>query len=522
VSVLREHLVVVPVVLPLAAGALMLLLEERRYALKGAISLVSTLLLIAAAAALVPIVDAPATAVYRIGDWPAPFAIVLVADRLSVLLVLLTSVLGFAALLFSLARWHRAAPRFHVLLQILLMGVNGAFLTGDLFNLFVFFEVLLAASYGLALHGAGTARVRASLHYIVVNLTASLIFLIGVSLLYGVTGTLNMADLAVRIPAVPEADRGLVEAGAAILGIAFLVKAAMWPLGFWLPGVYGAASPPSAALFAILTKVGVYAVLRVGLLLFGGADPAPAFGDWLLYGGCVTLLFGSVGMLASQDLQRIAAYSLVVSAGTLLAAVGMADAAVTGAALYYLVASTLGVGAFFLLSELVERARNPAADMLALTAEAFGIEEEEEPEEEVGVAIPATIALLGFVFACSALVIAGLPPLPGFIAKFALFAGLLAPTPVPDPAWLLIVLMTLSGLAAVISLARAGVRAFWTAPEGTVPRVRVIEFSAVGLLVLACLALTVAAGPVMRYVQDAAAGLHDPRGYVGEVLSGSP
>ena len=164
-----EHLVAVPVVLPLAAGALMLLFDEGRQSLKAAIGITATLLLVAAAIALLRLVDAPATHVYRLGGWPAPFGIVLVADRLSALLVLLASVLGLAALLFSLARWHRAGPRFHPLIQFLMMGVNGAFLTGDLFNLFVFFEVFLAASYGLALHGSGPARVRESLHYIAVN-----------------------------------------------------------------------------------------------------------------------------------------------------------------------------------------------------------------------------------------------------------------------------------------------------------------------------------------------------------------
>jgi multicomponent K+:H+ antiporter subunit D len=185
-------------------------------------------------------------------------------------MVLLAGTLGLAATVFSLARWQRAGPRFHALLQFLLMGLNGAFLTGDLFNLFVFFELLLAASYGLALHGSGTARVRFSLHYIVINLVASLLFLIGVSLIYGVTGTLNLAHLAQRIPLVAAEDRVLVESGAAVLAIAFLVKSGMWPLGFWLPSTYAAASPPAAALFSILTKVGFYAVLRLWLLLFGG------------------------------------------------------------------------------------------------------------------------------------------------------------------------------------------------------------------------------------------------------------
>ena len=517
-----EHLVAVPVVLPLAAGALMLLFDEGRQSLKAAIGITATLLLVAAAIALLRLVDAPATHVYRLGGWPAPFGIVLVADRLSALLVLLASVLGLAALLFSLARWHRAGPRFHPLIQFLMMGVNGAFLTGDLFNLFVFFEVFLAASYGLALHGSGPARVRESLHYIAVNLTASLLFLVGASLIYGVTGTLNMADLALRVPAVAAGDRALLEAGAAVLGIAFLVKAAMYPLCFWLPGTYAAAGAPVAALFAILTKVGVYAVLRVSLLVFGeGTGASAGFGgEWLLAGGMITLAFGVIGVLASQELSRLAAFSLLVSSGTLLAAVGAGQTAVTGAALYYLVASTLGASAFFLLIELIERGREPGADVLAVTAEAFGgLEEDAAPEEEVGITIPATWVILGLSFACCALMIAGLPPLPGFVAKFALLAALLGPSPIPGAGWGMLCLLTLSGLAAIIAASRAGIRIFWASPERQEPRVRVIEMAPVALLLAVCLALSVAAGPAMRYMDDTARSLHAPRGYIEAVLT---
>ena len=206
---------------------------------------------------------------YAVANWPAPFAIVLVLDRLSALMLGLTAVLALASLIFSMARWHRAGPHFHTLFQFLLMGLGGAFLTGDLFNLFVFFEVTLAASYGLLLHGSGAFRVRSGLHYISINLAASLLFLIGVSLIYGVTGTLSMADLALRIPEVRDEDRMLLQAGAAILGVAFLVKAGMWPLGFWLPSAYMAAAAPVGAIFVILTKVGVYVLLRLSLLLFG-------------------------------------------------------------------------------------------------------------------------------------------------------------------------------------------------------------------------------------------------------------
>ena len=516
-----DHLVVAPLILPLAAGAVLLLMSEQRHALKAALGVASTLGLVLLALALLLAADLPATRVYALGGWPAPYGIVLVADRLSALMLLLASVLALAALLFSLARWHRAGPRFHALFQFQLMGLNGAFLTGDLFNLFVFFELLLAASYGLALHGSGTLRVRASLHYIAVNIAASLLFLIGASLLYGITGTLSMADLALRIPAVPQADRALLEAGAAILGVAFLVKAGMWPLCFWLPPTYAAASAPAAALFSILSKVGVYAILRVWLLFFGDGLGDPLGGGWRLAGGLVTLAFGRIGVLASQDLARLAGFSVLASSGTLLATIGVGSAAATGAALYYLVASTLGLGALFLLIELVERGREPGADILAVTAAAFlDTEEEPEPEEEVGVAIPATMALLGLSFGACALLLAGLPPLPGFVAKFALLAALLAPDPVPAAAWMLLGLLSLSGLATLIAMGSAGIRIFWATQERAVPRVRAIEMAPVAALLLLCLALTLQAGPAMRYLQDTAEALYAPRAYIEGVLPG--
>jgi multicomponent K+:H+ antiporter subunit D len=518
---LSQHLAIVPIVLPLAAGAASLLVSERRVLLRGAISLTAVIALLAAAIGLVGLVDASGTQVYRLGDWPAPFGIVLVADRLSAIMVLLASVLGLAVLVFSLARWHRAGPRFHSLMQFLLMGVNGAFLTGDLFNLFVFFEVLLVSSYGLALHGSGAPRVRASLHYITVNLVASLLFLIGVSLMYAVTGTLNMADLALRVPAIAAQDRPLLEIGAAILGIAFLVKAGMWPLCFWLTPAYSAASAPAAALFTVLTKVGVYAVLRTWPLFFGeGTGAAALFDRGLMVGGMATLVFGAIGVLASQQLSRLASYSLLVSSGTLLAVIGMGSAMLTSAALYYLVASTLGVAALFLLIELMERGRAPGADILAVTAEAYVDPDEAlEPEEEVGIAIPATMALLGVSFACCALMVAGLPPLAGFIGKFALLDALLNRQTITAASWTMVVMLIASGLAALIGMGRAGVRRFWASPDAAVPRVRVIEMAPIVLLLALCAALTIQAGPFMRYLSDTAQALHTPRNYIDRVLS---
>lgn len=527
-----EHLIVMPIVLPLVSAALMLMLDERSRTLRAAINLVSTLILLGVAVALLRFADTPTTngsgsvGVYLLGNWSAPFGIVLVVDRLSALMLVLTSILALAALLFSIARWHRVGVHFHVLVQFLLLGLNGAFLTGDLFNLFVFFEVLLAASYGLVLHGSGALRVKAGLHYIAINLATSSLFLIGVSLIYGITGTLNMAELAARVPSIADGDRMLFEAGAAILGVAFLVKAGMWPLCFWLPGTYAVVATPVAALFSIMTKVGIYVVLRLWLLLFGSEAGASAhFGrDLLLAGGMATVVFGSLGVLASQDLARLAGFNILVSSGTLLAVIAVGDAAVTGGALFYLVISALAVSAFFLLIELMERGRVAGADVLAVTAEEFGDEEEDE-EAVVGVAIPATMAILGVSFACCALLLAGLPPLAGFIAKFLLLSALFQPAKIGasaaigPTAWTLMALLILSGLAVVIAMMRAGIRAFWVSTESPVPSVRVIEMAPIAALLLLCVTLTAQGGPVMRFMQATAQNLHAPQTYIRDVLA---
>lgn len=525
-----EHLMIAPVVMPLFAGALMLALGgERHRNINAAINVASTFALVAISIGLLRAADAVPSGVagvYRLGDWPAPFAIVLVVDRLATVMLLMTSLLASAAVLFSLARWHRVGALFHPMFQFLLMGINGAFLTGDLFNLFVFFEVLLAASYGLALHGSGSARVMAGLHYIVINLAASLLFLIGVSLIYGVTGTLNMADLAVRIAAIRVEDRALFEAGAGILAVAFLVKAGMWPLCFWLPDTYAVAPPPVASIFAILTKVGAYIVLRLWLLLFGSDAGASAqFGhELLLLGGIATVVFGAIGSLASQDMARLASFSVLVSSGTVLAAIGIGQVGMTGDALFYLVSSTLGLGAFFLLIELIERGREPGADVLAVTREVYGEEHELKELNEVGIAIPATMAILGSAFIGCTLVVSGLPPLSGFIAKFALLTAAINPPSgvLSVASWMLLLVLILSGLAALIAMTRAGIRAFWAAPDRAVPRVRLIEIAPVVGLLLLCAIQTIQAGPIMRFMQATAQSLHAPHDYIRGVLGAAP
>ncbi len=527
----KTHLIVAPIILPLVTAAVLLLFDERKRKLKMAINSISTLGLIAIAITLAGMASdkAPDALVYLIGNWPAPFGIVLVLDRLAALMLVLTSLLGMASLSFALAHWHKASPHFHTIFQLLLMGLNGAFLTGDLFNLFVFFEVMLAASYGLALHGSGPARVKAGMHYIAVNLVASSLFLIGVSLIYGVTGTLNMADLAQRIPQVAAEDRMLLEAGAAVLGVAFLVKAGMWPLNFWLAPTYTAAAAPVAAVFAIMSKVGIYVLLRLSPLMFGiSAGSSYGFGnDWLYFGGMVTLAFGLIGVVASQAMGRLASYSILVSSGTLLAAIGSGNTAMTGAALFYMVSSTLTIAAFFLLIELIERGQDAAANVLAVTMEAYGDDEEEEDEDEVGAVLPATLAVLGTFFGICAILLIGLPPFSGFIAKFLILAAVFngdSPTPqlampVSPASWALVALLLLSGLSALIAMTRTGIRTFWASLEGNVPRVLVREVVPIAGLLAICLALTIAAGPAMRYMDETARSLHNPASYISSVLN---
>ncbi|WP_431858090.1 monovalent cation/H+ antiporter subunit D [Azospirillum sp.] len=524
-----DHLTIAPIIVPLLVGTLLMLIDERQRTLKAVLGVASALAMLVLAILLLRLADGvpvggsgAAVRVYRLGDWPSLFGIVLVLDRLSALMLLLTAIIGLAALVFSLARWQHAGAHFHSLFQFQMMGLNGAFLTGDLFNLFVFFEIMLAASYGLALHGSGLARVRAGLHYLVINLAASLLFLIGVSIIYGVSGTLNMAELANRVAVVAGEDRALLEAGAAILGIAFLIKAGMWPLGFWLPNTYSTVGAASAGIMSILSKVGIYAVLRLWLLMFGESAGASAGfgGPWLLVGGLLTIAFGSVAVMATQNMARLAGASVLVSSGTLLAAVGAGQVAVTGGALFYLTSSVLGIAGFFLLIELVERGREVGADVLAVTREAFGGDEEMDEDDEVGVPIPATMAILGASFIACAVLLAGLPPLSGFLAKFAMLSPLLSRggADVPATTWALVAALVLSGLATVVAMTRTGIDVFWASPEGAVPRVRVVEFAPVMLLLALCVALSVQAGPVMRYMEATARSMHAPQGYVGGVM----
>jgi multicomponent K+:H+ antiporter subunit D len=482
--------------------------------------------------------------VYLAANWQAPFGIVLALDRLSAMMLVLTSVVALASIVFAGARWHRAGVHFHPLFQFQLMGLAGAFLTADLFNLFVFFEIMLAASYGLLLHGSGRPRVQAGLHYIAINLAASSLFLVGVSMLYGITGTLNMADLAQTIPLVAAADRGLLHAAAAILATAFLIKAAVWPLNFWLVPAYSAATAPVGALFALMTKVGIYTILRLWTLLFSSEAGASAqFGSlWLIVGGMLTMGFGAVGMLGSQRLTHLAGFAAIVSSGTLLAATGFGQNLLTAGLLYYLPSSTLAVSALFLTADLIDRWRNDGASYAPfeqrdnapfLNAELVpteGLNLDEDEEVLIGRVIPAAAALLGLAFLVCTLVIAGLPPLSGFVGKVTMLSALLNPlglassagTQPGAPGWTLFALMIATGLLALIAMSRAGIRHFWATHERVAPQLRVLEGLPIAVLLALCIALTVKAGPVMRFTQATADALHSPGTYIRAVMQAKP
>ncbi|OFJ44362.1 monovalent cation/H+ antiporter subunit D [Pseudomonas koreensis] len=535
------HLIAAPILLPLLTAAIMLMLGEKHRPLKGKINLFSSLLGLFISVMLLQWTQTTGVpgsiGVYLPGNWQAPFGIVLVVDRLSALMLVLTGIIGVSALLFAMARWDGAGSSFHALFQIQLMGLYGAFLTADLFNLFVFFEVLLAASYGLLLHGSGRARVSSGLHYISINLLASSLFLIGAALIYGVTGTLNMADLAMKIPLVPEADRGLLHAGAGILAVAFLAKAGMWPLNFWLVPAYSSASAPVAAMFAIMTKVGVYTLLRLWTLLFSGQAGASAFfgGDWLIYGGMATMACAGLAIIAAQRLERMASLSILVSAGILLSAIGFAQPNLIGAALFYLVSSTLALSALFMLAELIERSRSAneipledESELLPRPQESLqppkGINLDDEQKAVVGQVIPWTMAFLGLSFIACALLIIGMPPLSGFIGKLSLIGALLNPlglgtaAPLSPGAWGLLALLILTGLASLMAFSRLGIQRFWTPEERPSPLLRKLECAPIFLLLGLSIALTFKAEPLLRYTQATADALNNPQQYVFAVL----
>jgi multicomponent K+:H+ antiporter subunit D len=509
---LSQHLPVLAVLLPSATAVVLLLMGDHGGDVHAVaalqrqrrVAVVSVLLGAACSAVLVARADGGELMVYRLGDWPAPFGIVLVVDRLSALMVALTSTLAIPVLLYASGGWDAHGRHFHALFQFQLMGLNGAFVTGDLFNLFVFFEVLLIASYVLMMHGGGAQRLRVGLQYVVLNLVASALFLIGVSLLYAQTGTLNYADLALRVALVQGSEAAVAQGAALLLLVVFGFKAALAPLSLWLPATYAAASAPVAALFAIMTKVGVYAIWRVHGVVFGAdaGDSAHVVAPLLLPLALLTSVLGVFGALAAGTLSRLVAWLTVASVGTILAAMALGGAVAWGAAMYYLVHSTLVMAGLFLLAELVAAQRGDAADRL-------------QPAAPV-----AQPALLGGLLLLAAASGAGLPPLPGFIGKVAVLQAAAGHT-AAVAVWAVVLSV---GFASLLGLARAGSVLFWKVNteqgaaagghSGASPRL----MGATLALLAASIALSVLAAPLLRYTQAAAVQLVDTQAYARAVL----
>ena len=498
-------LVAAAVVLPAVVGAASLLMLRHRLDTSRLVSLGSCLALVGIAVALVAHASGGATESYALGNWRAPFGIVLVLDRLSAMMLLLTAGLATVVMTYAVATgMDRKGWHFHPLFQFQLLGLNGAFLTGDLFNLFVFFEVLLIASYGLMLHGQGPQRLKAGVQYVVINLVGSTLFLVGVGLLYGVTGTLNMADLAVRVAAAPAGDQGLIAASALILTVVFALKAAAAPLHFWLPGAYSATTGAVAALFAIMTKVGAYAIIRTGTLIFGEDAGAAAFvaGPWLLPAAIATTFIGFIGLFAARGLRDMAAWSVIGSMGVLLSAIAVFTAEAMGPALYYALHSTLAGAALFLVADLIAKRRGEHGDALTL-APRF-----------------CQSGVLSGLFLLAAIGVVGLPPLSGFVGKLLILDGVRA-APAAAWIWATILITTLIG---VLAFARAGSRLFWKSAEleGEIVvralRGRVAGVGAAAALVAGLALLAGLGGPVTAWTEATAAQLFAPQGYIEAVL----
>jgi multicomponent Na+:H+ antiporter subunit D len=487
---------VLPILVPLST-AVILLLAPARPPLQRWIGLTGSVALLISALVLFERVEAEGIQVLQISGWPAPFGITLVADLLAAMLVVAVGVVAVAitGAAFAGVDPRREAFGYHPLIQILLMGVSGAFLTGDLFNLYVWFEVMLVASFVLmALHRT-SAQVEAAFKYVTINLIASSIFLTALGLLYGVAGTLNMADLARLGPTTrtPGVDMVL----AVLFVIAFSIKAGLFPLFFWLPASYH--TPPAAvgALFAgLLTKVGVYALMRVFTLLF--QDAPPSLFTLLLVMSGATMVIGLVAALNERDFRRILSFNLVGHIGYTTACLSLLTPAALAAGIFYVLHHVVVITNLFLVSGVFLRLRR-TTDIAGL-----GGLYRTQPAFSVLAIVP--------IFA-----LAGVPPLSGFLGKLAIIEGTFDAGAYWVGGMVLVV-----GLLTLLSMGRAWSDAYWTPAAGrdmgTPGTALLVAISGLGLVTLA---ITVGAGPLFDLTSRAAHQLLQREDYVRAVLGGT-
>ncbi|NJM83238.1 MAG: monovalent cation/H+ antiporter subunit D [Tabrizicola sp.] len=491
-----SHWIIAPVVLPAILAGLMVMLMRHDLGLQRIFSVAGVLALNAIAGALLWAATTAPPEAYFLGNWPAPFGIILVLDRLSAMMLMLLSALALPVVLYAIgSNWDARGAHFHPLMLFLLMGIAGAFLTGDAFNLFVFFEVLLIASYGLMIHGGGQDRTRAGIQYIAFNLVGSSLFLFALATIYGITGTLNMADLAVKLPSLPESETGLLRVAAVLLILVFAIKGALVPLQFWLPGTYANAPGVVAALFAVMTKVGAYAIIRFGTLVFPTslAATGPMLADLLLPAALVTLAVGSIGVLGASTLPRLVAFAAIASMGTAFIAIAAFTPATMSAALYYILHSTLATALLFLIADMVTRRRAHAS-----------LRASDPPIAGSG--------LVAALFMAGAVAMAGMPPLSGFIGKLLVLQAW------RDHATIIWPAILISSFLLILGFARAGSLLFWKAhalqEEGEDRPPEPLAFTAIGAVVAGLVALTLLAGPVTGWMDATAAALYDPLPYV--------
>ena len=434
--------------------------------------------------------------VYNLGEWAAPFGIVLVLDQLSALMLVLTYGLAVPVMWFASKEWDERGRYFHAMCHFLLMGLTGAFLTGDLFNLFVFFEILLMASYVLLLHGQGKARFQLGIHYVTINLLASALFLIGLGMIYGSVGSLNMADVARLMPLLEGDQHRIAVAGGLLLFTVFGIKAAMLPVGFWLPKTYAVATTPVAALFTIMTKVGIYAILRVNGTVFDDAISREILQYILLPIGLITSVYGVIGAMGAERLRRFIGFMILSSVGTILIAISLFNTLAWAAALYYLVHSTIIAAAFYILSGWITSQRGEFKDHFKIAPQM--------KQHKV-------VALTYFTIA---LMMAGLPPFSGFLGKvFILQATAHSPYQL-----LIIVTVLVVSLLSIIAFTRVGFVIFWraTKPEDNPDEAAYAAYQAlpeqapkrndktIYLLLVGLKAYMVFAGPIQKYTYQTA------------------